>query len=282
VEAGRLLLLEFLDRRPIESAPLLESLRAEEAAGILAEIEPGIAAGVLRRMAPAAALASLKAMTRQKAAAIVAVLPFDIAANLIRRMALESRQAILDNLPARVAEAIGRLLVYPEDSVGALMDPRIQVLPKDITVGEALHIIQRSPENLYFYIYVVDRDQRLIGVLDIRELMLAAREDPLGAIMHAAVATLPPRARLKSILAHPGWHDFDALPVVDDSGRFLGALRNRRVRDLERRLAARGETGSGIDMLLSLGEMYWTGLSDLLFGVASAAASSARKNSADA
>jgi magnesium transporter len=282
VETEKLLLCAFLGQHPVEAASLLERLPSSEAAEVLEDIDPEAAATALRRMAAPAAVACLVSLKRERAGAIVAGVPVEIASNLLRRMEPECRQAIVETLPSRTADALGVLLLHPENTAGALMDPLIQVLPEDITVGEALSLIQRFPRELYFYVYIVDRSHLLAGVLDIRELMLAAREETLSAIMRPVVAKLSPWADLKSIMAHPGWRDFDALPVVDESGLFLGAIRNRRIRDLERDLASAHEARGGIALLLNLGELYWSGLGQVVLDVAAAVTAGREQKKADA
>ena len=147
------------------------------------------------------------------------------------------------------------------------MDPRALALPDDLAISEALKRVRRSPQNVLYYMYVVDRDQRLVGVLNLRELMLASPKTTLSSAMQPNVARLPALADLMAIVAHPGWRDFHALPVVDAGDTFIGVIRYETLRRLE------DETGAppynqAVATVLSLGELCWIGFAGMLAGLA--------------
>jgi magnesium transporter len=206
-------------------------------------------------------------MPVERSAAILTHLPVETAATLIRRLSAESHQGIVAQLPEQIARAVQLLLRYAQNSAGSLMNPLVQVIPDDITVAEALTLVRRLPQNLYYYLYTVDRSHKLTGVLDIRELMLAQPEASLRSITKTDVARLPAGADLRGIIAHPGWREFDALPVVDEHDVFLGVIRNKVVRALEPGAKPEGQTG--LQLVVTLGETYWMALRELFDGVAS-------------
>jgi Mg/Co/Ni transporter MgtE len=115
-------------------------------------------------------------------------------------------------------------------------------------------------------VYVVDREQRLLGALDIRELMLAESKATLGAVMHREVVSVSAHADLATVLSHPGWRELDALPVVDGAGVFFGIIRHRAMRQIAGR-ADEHEARPMVRTVVSLGELYWTGMSAFLAGV---------------
>jgi magnesium transporter len=258
----------FLEAHPGDAAVLLERLPAAEAAPVLASIEPADAAEVLRRMAAPNGAECLRRMTPQQASPLLGVLPFDRAAALLRRVEPELRESFLAAAPPDVRRPLARLLEYPEGTAGALMDPQVLCCPEDILVGEALARARHTPAHFFDYLYVVDRVQKLVGVLNVRELMLAAPKATLGAVMHTDVARLPARADRAAILAHPGWRAVHALPVVDDAGLFIGAIRYLTLRRLEEDTLEAGDAERGLATLLSLSELCWIGLSGVLTGLA--------------
>ena len=267
METDWLLTQTFLESHPRDSAVILERLPAEDTAAFLEKTPPELAARVFRSMAPLAAAGCLERLSPECAAAVLAALPLNQAAGLLRRLDAEVRERTLAHAPADCAMSLRRLLQYPEGTAGALMEPRALALPGDIKVSEARMRVRRAPHNLLSYLYVVDREQHLIGVLTLRELMLAPPKIMLSSTMCSHVLRLPARADFASVLAHPGWRDFHVLPVVDDSDVFVGVIRHEKLRSLED--TARSNPGSqAVSTMLSLGELYWIGLTGMLAGVA--------------
>jgi hypothetical protein len=108
----------------------------------------------------------------------------------------------------------------------------------------------------------VDRDQRLVGAMTLRELLLAPGETPLASLMVSEpyrIRATDDRAR---VLSHPGWREVHSLPVVDDEGGYLGAIRYRTLREIEEELRspdARDDSASS-----AFGELIAAGAGGLL------------------
>ena len=260
MEPEELLLNEFFKNHPAEAARLIEAMPLEEEAGLLEETAFESSAAVVGAMAPSTAAACLASMDAERAGSVLAHLPIAIATGLLRRMESGTREAILERLPPQVREPAGLLLHYPEDTAGAWMDPLVHALPREIAAKKAVELLSRRPQDLYFYLYVVDGTHQLVGVLDLRELLWAEPDDTLGSIMHTPVSSLPALAGPQAILTHPGWQELDALPVVDEGGGFLGMIRHRFLRQIEQSLRARSRDQSAWNPLLMLGELYWVGM----------------------
>lgn len=273
METDRLLLDAFFTSHPDDAALILERHPPEEAALVLEKSPFDLAAILLERMSPPNGAACLSRLSPKAARAIVAEIPPDSAANLLRRMETEDREALLSSMPQELSAPLELLLRYPEGTAGSLMDPKILSLPDDITVGEALTRVRHSPQYTLYYLYVVDRSQRLVGVVNLRELMLAAPESLLSSVMRQPVTSVSSREIRAAILSHPGWREYHAIPVVDDAGVFVGAIRYETLRRLEDTSRVGGQEKGPLGAFLALGEFYWIGLSGMLSGIVSAVAS---------
>lgn len=262
------LVQRFVGEHPGDAARLLEAIGADEVAALLAVIEPAAAAGVLRCMAAAESAYCLAQMDTPAAARVLARMSLDTAAGLLRRLPGDAREALLAALRPDVAGPLGRLLRYPDGTAGALMDPRVLALPADLDAGEALERVRRSPEFTLYYVYVVDRDGRLAGVLNLRELMLAPPHDSLASHMHTDVAFLGGSADRDSVLAHPAWRRLHALPVVAHDRVFLGVIRYETLRGIEHE--GRDDDGDTLGTVVRLGELCWIGMAGMLAGLATA------------
>lgn len=276
METDRLLLDDFFASHPDDAALILERYPAEEAALVLEKSPFDLAAVLLERMSPPHGAACVSRMSPKAGGDIVAKISPDSAANLLRRMGTAEREALLGSMPQEISAPLELLLKYPEGTAGSLMDPKILSLPDDITVGEALSRVRHSPQYTLYYLYVVDRSQRLVGVVNLRELMLAAPESLLSSVMHQPVASVSSREIRAAIMIHPGWREYHAIPVVDDAGVFLGAIRYETLRRLEETSRVGAPETGPLGAFLALGEFYWVGLSGMLSGIVSAVASPAR------
>jgi magnesium transporter len=177
-------------------------------------------------------------------------------------------------------EALHRLLAHPEGTAGGLMDSLVLALPDDVEAEGAVERVRQSPQRALAYLYVVDRAGRLSGVTSLHELMAAPAEKRLAEVMHTPVMRLRADDDRRAILVHPGWNEYHALPVVDVEGRFLGAVRYETLRRLE----TEGEQDRGeraVSVAVSLGELYWLGLSGLFEGLGAVALRGAREADRD-
>jgi len=264
METHKLLAKHFAEDHPLDAARVLEAIAIADASAYLDELPARLAAKVLQKMVSTSAAECMAQLSPPRFAQVLAVLPLDNAAGLLRRLEPERRAELLSRAPSNLSALLTRLLRYPENSAGALMDPRALSLPEDITVTEALARVRRAPRHALYYIYVLDREQKLMGVMNLRELMLAPPKATLSVTMRREVTALPALAGRMAIVENPGWRDVHALPVVDDAGVFLGALRYETLRALERDTASPSPTGGGLAAFLTLGELCWIGLAGVL------------------
>lgn len=262
------LVLRFAEAHPLEAARLLGAQAPEQTAAVLTGLPEAVAAAVLERLPPLAGGACLAGLAPETGVAWLARLPAERVAGLLRRLDTGTRERLLALLPR--AERLRPLLVYPEGTAGALMDPLALAFPEDLELEEARRRLGRLTAHLALELYVVDDDQRLRGCAELREVLDLVRRGSLGSIARR-VEALHPRADARAMAVHPGWTERGSLPVVDERGVFLGAVRHERLRQaLQDSPEARRARG-GLEAALALGELYWLGLSGLFTGLAGSA-----------
>jgi magnesium transporter len=248
---------DLLDAHPIDAAQALEKLPAREVAALLAQLEEKSCDGMLQCMLPAKAAAVLSELDRGKAAAVLDRLPVETAALCLRRIDPPARGELLTALPERRARDLRATLKYPEGTAASLMDPEVLALPDDLTVREAVVQVREAARHARYNLYVVDRDHKLVGVMNLRELLTAPRGAKLAALMRTEVHKLPAQAQRRVVVAHPGWREVHSLPVVDERGLYLGAVRYRTLRLLEDEMrgaaAEEGATARALGGLLRAG-----------------------------
>ncbi|MDY0391863.1 MAG: CBS domain-containing protein, partial [Candidatus Bipolaricaulis sp.] len=173
---------ELIRRHPAEVAEILAALREEEAVELLRRLYlRRAAAAPLGEMEPEEAARLLAELNREDAAHILSHMEPDDAVDLLAELPPETVQDILSRLETQEAKELGELLSYPPDTAGGLMSTEVVALPADMTVEEAIRELRARAEEAetVYYAYVVDDRGTLLGVLSLRDLVLARPTTPL-------------------------------------------------------------------------------------------------------
>jgi len=271
VSASLALVERYVAMHPETAARHVERTSTADQAVVIGALPADAGATLLRFMAPTVAARTLTALDPEAAAARLEALPLDLASSLVRLLDPADVTRLLDAMPTARRDAMRALLAHPPHTAGGVMDPLVFTIPMAATVGEARALVEREPGHLYYYVFVVDADHHLAGVFDIAELMQADPSSPLALIVKTHVVWIAAGTTLDAVVVHPGWREFDALPVVGDDRRFLGVVRHRRVRQLA--AMERPPTGDdrAVRTVMALGEIYWLGLCGLLQGISGTA-----------
>lgn len=264
MDAERLLTHAFVAAHPEDAARRLERLGMAEITSFLAEVSVDDTVELLERMAPTIAADCLPRMPSRRVGTVLNRLPLDTAAGLLRRLPEETRAPLLEAAPEDAATSLRLVLQFPDQTAGALMDPRALCAPEDITVRQARQLLRRAAHNIRYYLYVVDRARKLTGVVTLRDLFLTQGKEPINTIMATHVLRLSVYSDRTAILAHTGWRDYHTLPVVDDSGVFAGAIRYETLRLLEKQEDRIPESRAALSLAFSLGELYWLALGGMM------------------
>ncbi len=264
--------VSFAEKHPADAARVLELTSPEETAAFLQAVGKDAAAGLLRFMNVRMAAAALSAVDVEDAARIVEGLPPSNAALVLRHMGHATAERVLERVAERPARSLKRLLRYREGAAGWLADPQALTLPHDIHVGNAQKLLRRMAGQAFYNVYVLDRDNRLVGVVTIRALLLARPKQTLDSIMSREPIRLRADSGLATVAANPAWQDFDMLPVVDKAGAFLGVIRHKTIRQLADKRETSPDIVGLVDVALRIADMYWRSLSGLAAGVSVAAA----------
>ncbi len=214
------------EAHPGDAADVLEQLNEEDAAGLLAELDPDDVADILEQITPELAAELVEDVPIENLTAAVSEMTGVAAADLLAELDDEVSEGVLARLDDAAEAELRRLLEYPPDTAGGLMTTEIAALPIGLSAGEAIERVRQLHDEYedLSYVYVVDDDQRLKGVIYFRNLVFARPgasleevmlPDPVAVDAHTdreEVADLVQRYRLLGI------------PVIDDEGRLLGTV----------------------------------------------------------
>lgn len=210
---------------PHEAARHLERLPAAEIAALLAAQPPASAVRPWQRLAPDIARAVLTELDDRCRRAFLTDAPAAVSAAVLAQASAEERNRLLALLDPTVARELRELLAYPEATAGRLMDPVVSPVRDDLTVAETLARLKSVRRRGLRELFVVDRDGRLSGRVEIQELAVADAAMPLAALIKPPLAVaqeLDPREEVVDILQQ---QPITELPVIGADGRFVGVIR---------------------------------------------------------
>jgi magnesium transporter len=151
----------------------------------------------------------------------------DDAADLVQEAADDDRDMLLGLLDTTTRREVTALLAYAEDEAGGLMSPRFARLRPEMSAEAAIRYLRRQAvqraETVY-YVYVLDPEQRLLGVVSFRDLFSAPPDRPVHRIMETDVVVAPEEMDQEALAALFSEHDLLAVPVVDAEGRVRGVV----------------------------------------------------------
>ncbi|HEY84789.1 MAG TPA: magnesium transporter [Chloroflexi bacterium] len=226
------------------AASIIEKLRPADQAELFSELDEETQAALLPKLAPEDSADILEELEEEEAAELAAYLPTntlirivdemepDEAADLLGDISAEQARQILDGMED--PEDIRPLLLHPDDSAGGLMTSEFLALRRRATAGDALEAIRqwRPNDEFIYYMFVIDPNQRLVGVVSLRELVVADPATPLSEIMNPEVISVKAGADQEDAAQVMFRYDLLALPVVTDDSTLLGVITIADVMDV--------------------------------------------------
>ncbi len=222
-------LLNMLGKvRAADLAEAFKSLDEEEKSAtfrLLAERATAQSAALLGLIHPAHRPDLLRGMSPEDLAPVLQRLPSEEVAEILSGVAGDVRERILSHMQKEASEEIQDLLEYEEDTAGRIMTTRYLALPEHTSVQEAIAAVQKAQEaEMVFYLYVLDAQGRLKGVLSLRKLLSVPPATELREIMTTDVITVRPETDQEEVAKIVSQYDLLAIPVVDADGVLAGIV----------------------------------------------------------
>jgi CBS domain-containing protein len=211
---------------PADLATIIDQLAPKDRAGVLAALDDEAAADVFEEMEPETQVEVLEDLDPNRAADILEEMSPDDAADLVADLSDETREELLALMERDEAEELGELLAYPEDTAGGMMTTEFVALPASLTCAQAidrLRELEPDAETIY-YVYVTDDEDRLVGVLSLRDLIVARPDTSVAEVMipePVTVGVLADEDEVAEVVAH---YNLLAVPVVDASSHLVGIV----------------------------------------------------------
>jgi Mg2+ transporter MgtE len=198
----------------VESGRILDSLDVESIAETLEEVEPEFQASLIEHLDDERIADVLEEMSPDEAADLLAELPD------------ERGEELLNLMESEEAEDVRRLLAYPEDSAGGIMNTEYIGVSANLTVEQVMeHLRQNAHEaETIYYMYVLNNEGRLDGVFSLRQLVMTQPGTVVADIMETRVVTVSLLEQQEEVAHQISKYNLLALPVVDEDGRMQGIV----------------------------------------------------------
>ena len=215
----------------VRSADLAEAFQAldedERSAAfrLLADGAPGLAAGLLVEIHPTLRPDLLQVLKPEDVARVLQGLASDDVADILSICPDDDRDKVLSLLHHEASEEVQDLLGYAEETAGRIMTTRFLALPEETLVQEAIAAVQKAQEaEMVFYLFVLDRHGRLLGVLSLRRLLTVPPHTPLTTIMSTDVISVRVETDQEEVAKIASQYDLLAVPVVDAENVLVGIV----------------------------------------------------------
>jgi Mg/Co/Ni transporter MgtE len=216
---------------PADLADIMEDLSGRERSAIFHALDTETAAEALEEIEPKIQRELIETIPVEKASDIVEEMSPSDAVDLLGDLPEEKAEEILGGMEQEKAEDLRELLVHPNETAGGLMTTAYLSLPPEMAVEQAIARLRTEAPNLDIidYLYVVDEEEVLLGVVSIRDLLTAQSHHHLSEILPARVVKVNLGEDQKEVVEAFAKYGFRALPVVDEGDHLKGVIGFRSV-----------------------------------------------------
>lgn len=210
---------------PADIAILLDELEMDEAVAVFELLPLEAASEVLDETGSEVRQELVEQIDDERLADLLDTLPMDDAAEFLFDLPDQVSDRLLGLMEPAEAAEVQELLSYEDETAGRLMNRDVVALRRQWTVNETLeHLRSLEDAETLHYLYVVDRDDKLIGVVPLRVLILSQPDATIDEIMSPDIEAVPVTADQEELAEMMSRYDYFAMPVVDVNGRLLGVV----------------------------------------------------------
>jgi magnesium transporter len=214
------------DLHPADLAEIISDLGRTGGTKLLESLDPKTAADALEEVEPDFQAHLVHAMPDQKVADVLEEMAPDEAADLLAELSEERSQGILNLMEKEGADDVRKLLAYPEESAGGIMTTDYIAVTADNTAEEVIEFLRRTAHEAetFFTLYVTDDKEHLVGVVSLKDLILAEPMTRVTDIMDPRAASVKLLDNQDDVAQVVAKYNLLAVPVTDDEGRLHGIV----------------------------------------------------------
>ncbi len=211
---------------PADIASIISQVHTEEKTAIFESLSTETAAEALHELEPKIQAYLIGTLDTKKALSIIEKMPSDEAADVLGDLSEEKATELLRLMKTKKAQEVQSLLKHGEETAGGLMTTEFVTIPANFNVAQTIERLRElapSAETIY-YLYVTDEENHLIGVLSLRNLIIASQDKPIIDICSTNVITVKANDSQRKVADVISKYNLLAAPVVDDQNKILGIV----------------------------------------------------------
>ena len=211
---------------PADLADILEDLDIKQRSVLFQSLDVETAAETLEETDPKVQVSLINDLNSAKASDIIEEMSLSEAADLLGDLPKAKADVILQGMEKDIADDVKELLTHPEREAGGMMTTSYLSFRPSTSVREAMEKFRQEAADidLVYYVYVTDEDERLLGVISLRDLILAAEDKKLEELMDERVISVKLDDKDDTIAEHFAKYAVTAIPVVDENERMQGTI----------------------------------------------------------
>lgn len=217
---------QMADMHPADIAGIISQLSHKHIQTVLISLDTETAGEAIHELEPELRSRIISQLDSEQASDILEEMAPDEAADVLGDLPEEKAKELLELMDEEEAEEIQELLEHEENTAGGLMNSDFIAIVVSATVGEALEEVRRlAPEvEMVYYIYILDADERPLGVMSLKELMIRPTETPVAEVMTTSLKTVGVESEPEDVLELIAKYSLIAVPVLDEDGKMAGIV----------------------------------------------------------
>ena len=219
----------YFSQHPMDAADALESMPDPALRESLALIDGADLVPTLEYASTSTARRIFDQLSENQQLRALRALSTRVILQITDAMDDQARDQLLARLPEELRSDLERLLAYPEDSAGHLMDSQFETIRTSHQVEDVLEFVRHSSIERARSFFVVNRQNTLVGRVDMQRLALAEPSTPISDIMVPAQGTVTVLSNREDIVQELNRFRVDSVPVVDADGKFVGIVRHQKL-----------------------------------------------------
>ena len=226
LEENKQLWIQIATKDPFDSADALEEFEPIEAGKLITELPTLTAVKIFESLRPRAIIEIVESLDDKDVEEIFKQMDTEDVVDVLERSTDDETDEILEILDKSTKLNIDRRLSYPEDSVGRQMSEEVAKISTGLTVKDALKELKSLHNNVedLIYVYSVDKENRLTGVISFREIVFANEDDLIKNVMIQDPVFVNPSSDQEAAAGLIRQYELLALPVIDKDNKLIGQI----------------------------------------------------------
>ncbi|MEI8186143.1 MAG: CBS domain-containing protein [Chlorobiaceae bacterium] len=226
------------DIHPVDLADILEELEGSQRMAVFNQIEPELASDTLEEVEPRVQRELIRSMEKERAAELINDMSPAQVADILSALPASEADEIIEFVDSENKQRVQQMIDKHDENIMLYSTQQVIKRPHDTIVRDVINNYRdvAGDMDVIMYVYVVNEENILQGVVDLRELIAAEPELTLGEIMTDSLITLNPDETLQDAFDMFERYSFRAIPITDESDYLLGVVSFHDIKGVKPRL----------------------------------------------